>query len=342
MRQVRRAAVGALSALVLLAMVLLLTATTVLPGVARRYYLLLPGAVFPVAPAVQLPPERRQETGDLLYAIVYEAEATLSEALLAAARPGVRVVPYEEVIPAEVTTDESNQLNRRLMAESQTAAAVVALRAAGYPVAVNGQGVRIVEVVPGRPAAATLRPGDVIVAQDGEPVGLAAELIEGIRRRRPGDEVALTVLRDGARVDLRVGTVPSPGDPIRPAVGALVETVGFQTDLPFPVSVRSGDVIGPSAGLLFALGIYDALTPGRLGDGHKVAGTGTIGIDGEVGPVDGAAQKAIAAEQAGAELFLTPVENAAEARRAAASMRVVPVRTFAEALAAVDGLRAKD
>ena len=70
-------------------------------------------------------------------------------------------------------------------------------------------------------------------------------------------------------------------------VGANVETEGFELETPIPGDVEAGAVIGPSAGLMFALGIYDALTPGQLGGSQAVAGTGTLGSDGRVGPIDG-------------------------------------------------------
>jgi len=312
-----------------------LVASTALPGLAERYYLLLPGEVYPVAAAIELPPERRQEAGDLHYSIVYQAEADLLGALRRSIERGVRVVPYEAVIPRGTSPAESTRLNRRLMSESQTAAAIVALRAAGFHVGDGGDGVRITGTVERRPAHGVLLTDDVVLALDGASVRTANELIEAIRRRSPGDSVSLRVRRGSAELELAVGTVASPTEPARPVVGATIETENYRAKLPFPVTITSGEVIGPSAGLMFALGIYDMVTPGRLGGERRVAGTGTVGSDGRVGPVDGAAQKVIAAERAGASLFLVPVENAPDARRTARTIRVVPVATFDEALAAL-------
>jgi PDZ domain-containing protein len=218
------------------------------------------------------------------------------------------------------------------MNESQIAAAVVALRAAGYQVSVGGEGVRIVATLPGTPASESLRPGDIVLAIDGLRTGTATELIEAIRRRQPGETLELRLRREGSEATVRVGTVPAQNEPSRPMVGATVETEGFDARLPVQVSVESGAVVGPSAGLMFALGIYDALTPGELAAGVPIAGTGTIGLDGRVGPVDGARQKVIGAEQGGYRVFLAPAENAVEARAAASSIRVVSVATFDDAL----------
>jgi PDZ domain-containing protein len=332
----RRGLIGGSTLLVCLAVAAIsVVLTALLPGLASRYYLLLPGEAFPVGPRIKVPEELRKETGRLSFTVVYERAASLPDALVESTRRGVRVVPYEEIIPPGQTEEQSNQQARRLMNESQVAAAVVALRAAGYEVKVGGEGVRIVATLPATPAGAALRPGDVVLGIDGQQTGTATELIEAIRRHRPGETVELRVRRDGQEKAIRVGTVPSQSEPSRPMVGATVETEGFEARLPVAVSIESGAVVGPSAGLMFALGIYDALTPGELGGGLPVAGTGTIGLDGRVGPVDGARQKVIGAERAGYRLFLAPAENAVEARAAAASIRVVSVATFAEALDAL-------
>jgi PDZ domain-containing protein len=223
----RRMVVGAATLVAVGLLTSAIVMSTLLPGLARRYYLLLPGEVYPVGPAIQLPEEHRRETGDLRYAIVYQASASLPGALAATARPGVRVVPYESIIPRGTTVEESNRASRRLMSESQTAAAVVGLRAAGFPVRVGGEGVRIVGLIPDRPAAAVLRVGDVVLEQDGRSVGTASELIQAVSRRTPGDDVTLRVRRDSTTLELRVRTAPTPGELSRPSIGAYVETVSF-------------------------------------------------------------------------------------------------------------------
>lgn len=314
------------------------TVSSLLPGLAQRYYLLLPGEAFPVAPRIKVPEELRKETGQLAFTVVYERAASLPDAFVEATRPGVRVVKYEEIIPAGQTEEQSTEQHRRLMNESQVAATVVALRAAGYDVKIGGHGVRIVATQPGSPARESLKPGDVVVAIDGTRTGTSTDLIEEIRRRKPGDTVELRVRRGDEELTLRLGTVPSRSEPSRPMVGANVETEGFELETPIKVDVEAGAVVGPSAGLMFALGIYDALTPGALGGTLPIAGTGTLGMDGRVGPVDGIRQKVIGAERGGYKVFVAPAGSEKEARAAAASIRVVAVGTFDEALVALRGM----
>ena len=110
---------------------------------------------------------------------------------------------------------------------------------------------------------------------------------------------------------------------------------------PFSVRIRVGDIGGPSAGLMFALGIVDKLTPGNLTGGRFVAGTGEISADGTISAIGGIQQKMAGARQAGATLFLTPAANCADTAGAVpAGMRLVKVRNLAGAVSALHALEA--
>jgi PDZ domain-containing protein len=117
-----------------------------------------------------------------------------------------------------------------------------------------------------------------------------------------------------------------------------VSTYLFNVRTPFPVDIQSDNVGGPSAGFMFALGILDAVTDGDLTRGYYVAGTGTISQDGTVGAVGGAAEKALAAEQAGAQIFLVPKDDATEAGRWVYDLRIIPVERFEDAIHALCAL----
>lgn len=124
-----------------------------------------------------------------------------------------------------------------------------------------------------------------------------------------------------------------------PRIGIVILPVGLDVQLAFPVSIQTQKIAGgPSAGLMFALAVYDALSPDDLTHGWKIAGTGTIALDGTVGPIGGIAQKVAGAEWAGAEYFLVPREHEAEARNVAKNIKLIPVSTIQEALAALRAL----
>jgi Lon-like protease len=313
---------------------LLLAATlaALLAWAPSGYYVITPGGSYDVGERLEIPEGHRQEMGQLAFTAVYAREGSWARVLEAGLDRTAVVVPAEQVRPPGVSPAELSEINRRLIEESKSIAAVVALRAAGYDARVTGQGAEVNRVLEGMPVDGVLRPGDVIVAVDDQPVQTAVEVIEAARRHQVGDQVRLGIIRDDRREDVVVGTRASAEEPGRPVIGAAISTRAFDVDLPFPVEIDTENVGGPSAGLMFALGILDAVTDGVLTRGHPVAGTGTIAVDGTVGPIGGAAQKVVAAERDGAEVFLVPRENYEDARAQARSAHVVAVDRFADAV----------
>jgi PDZ domain-containing protein len=307
-------------------------------GGPSPYYTVTPGGTYDVASRVHVPEEQRRPAGHLAFTAVYEIPASWLEALRIKLNGQAELVPAEEVRPPGTTQEQINQTNKRLIDESKPVAAVVALRAAGYDVAITGQGVEVESVIAGMPAEGVLRTGDIIVAVDGQPTETTNALIEAIRRHQVGDQLTLTIRRDGQTQDVRVGTKSSPSEPGRPLVGVTISTYLFDVRLPFTVDIESDNVGGPSAGLMFALGILDAVTDGDLTRGYYVAGTGTIGADGSIGPIGGAAEKALAAERDGAQIFLAPKDNVDDAERWVHSIRIVPVERFDDAVRFLCGL----
>jgi PDZ domain-containing protein len=264
-------------------------------------------------------------------------ELGLLSALRAWVDPRYAVVPRELVYPDDVTPDEVRQENAELMSRSQESAKVAAIRQAGGTVT---ESVVIEAVLEGAPAQDRLRAGDVVRAVDATPVTDAEQVRDLVRQREPGQDVVFDVERDGEPVSVTVPTEPSPEDPAVPVVG-VTPAPGF--DLPYEVDIALGDEIGgPSAGLMFSVAIYDLLTPDPLTGGEHVAGTGTITPEGEVGPIGGIQQKIVAADDAGAAVFLAPAGNCEEARGASGDIPVVRVATLDDAIAAVRAVAAGD
>jgi PDZ domain-containing protein len=321
-----------------LPLILVSVAAFALSSLPSGYWVLTPGGSYEVGPRLEIPEEYREEMGRLAFTAVYAGPASWVDVVEAALDPAAELVPAEEIRPPGVSQREMNEANRRLIDESKSVAAVVALQAAGYDAEVTGQGALVAGVVPGLPAEGVLQPGDIIVAVDGQPAHTAVEVVELTRRRAVGEQVRLAIVRDGQPLEMTLGTAGSPNEPGRPVVGAAISTYQFDVRLPFPVEIETESVGGPSAGLMFSLGILDAVTDGDLTRGNFVAGTGTISADGSVGPIGGAAEKVVAAERDGATLFLVPTENEAEARRTARSIQVVPVARFDEAVHHLCGL----
>jgi PDZ domain-containing protein len=189
-------------------------------------------------------------------------------------------------------------------------------------------------VIDGAPADGVLVPGDVVVSVDGNPIGEPQDVVDAVTAHQPGETVEFVVERDGERRTETVGSRAAEDDG-RTIVG-FGPAIGYE--FPVQIDVNIDERIGgPSAGMIFALAIYDNLTPGALLDGMHVAGTGTVSADREVGPIGGIQQKIAAAADDGATLFLAPAGNCDEAAAAdPGEMRVVRIETLDDAIAAIE------
>jgi PDZ domain-containing protein len=257
-------------------------------------------------------------------------------ALRAWLTPHEAVVPQEELFGPGQTQQQVVTQDTQQMASSQQTATAAALCVLGIRFTTVDT---VVTVAKGLPAEGVLRRGDVITAVDGKPVTCNAAAASLIRARTPGAPVTLTVARtvNGHRVtrQLRLTTAAVQGHAV---VGVAVSE---RYVFPFSVKIRVGDIGGPSAGLMFALGIVDMLTPGNLTGGRFIAGTGEISADGTVSPIGGIQQKMVGARQAGATVFLTPAANCRDTAGAVPpGMRLVKVSTLGGAVSALKALAA--
>lgn len=306
------------------------------------YVALRPGSVRPVTEQVLVegadsyPPEQ-----SIAYTTVSVGTTTLLEAVVGWLDDDVDVVP-EEVIRGDRDAEENRRYNAQLMDTSKLLATAVALEHLGHEVAVRTSGTVVRQIAADAPAAEVLELDDVIVTVDGEPVDRPDEVGVLLQAGGPGASHRLTVERppgSGTTVEVDVATIPAPEDPARAIIGIAVEDRIVGADLPFDVLIDSGTVGGPSAGLAFTLAVIDVLTPGELTGGHLVATTGTIRLDGTVGPVGGAVQKAVSVRDAGYEVFLVPEAELDEVRATVGDdLAVIGVGTLAEALEALDAL----
>lgn len=249
--------------------------------------------------------------------------------------PERALVDRDAVYGEDVTAEEVRERNVQLLERSQETAKVAALRELGYEVP---ETIIVEAVVDDTPADGVLQPGDAIAQVDGEPVSTPEDVIDAVTAREPGESVSVVIRRDGRERQLSLDTVENP-DTGEAMVGAGIAP-GYE--LPVEIKINIDDRIGgPSAGTIFALAIYDTLTPGALLDGAHIAGTGTITDDGDIGPIGGIQQKIVAAEEEGADVFLAPAGNCDQAAGAPnGDMPVVPVETFDDALEAAQAVAA--
>ena len=276
--------------------------------------------------------------GKILYTTVSVRERVNAYALLWGWLNSDVAVVSDRSVRGSVSPKQFQQLNVQAMTDSKKTAEAVALEHLGYHV-LQGRGALVRAVVAGSPAAAILQPNDVIVAVDGKPVAVRDEAVDDIKARKPGDHVRLSVVR-GQGSPRALEAVLRPGPDGGPQLGVTLDTEGLDVKLPFEINIDSGSVVGPSAGVAYALELIDVLTPGELTGGTTVAATGELGLDGSITAIGGVAQKTVTVERAGARVFLVPRANLAEARaKAGKQLKVYAVGTIDDALKVLGSLK---
>jgi PDZ domain-containing protein len=309
------------------------------------YYVLTPGQAQSVAGLVTVPAaQAHASTGRLLLTDVELDNMRYLQFIPAWFDPDATIVSAG-ALTGNLPVSEFDAQGNVDMAESQLTAEAVALRQLGYRVPERDVGVTVYVLDPSAPAYKVLHVGDVVTAIDGIPTPNPDALVSVVHRYKPGETVTLQVgsiqsPTPGHAVTIRLASIRQHGT-VQPLIGigdphVPIASMGTQPvySLPFPVTISSDNIGGPSAGLVFTLGIIDSLTGGHLTGGKVVAATGTIRPDGSVGDVGGVAQKTVAVERAGAKLFLVPPQELSEAlSKATGGLQVKAVSTLAQALA---------
>jgi len=319
----------------------LLTIVVITLGLVLRlpYYVMSPGSSRPTESLISVSGAQTYENdGAVDFLTVSLRQATPVEALAAWVNPDLDLTPEEDILGKQ-TPDQNRDLNIRMMSDSKDAAQYQALTRLGYTVESNGTGAVVAAVVESGPSASALVPGDVIVSANGRQISFSQELINVISATAPGSTITLGVepfdaTMDGARParDVQVVLGARESDPSKGFLGVSTFTRDLAFNYPVQISIDSGRVGGPSAGLAFTLGILDVMTPGSLTGGLKVSATGTMALDGTVGPIGGIHQKVMASRRAGVDLMLVPASEVDEARKYAGDLRIEPVESLTQAL----------
>ena len=278
--------------------------------------------------------------GNLYQLTVRRDEANVFVYLWSLINESYDLYPREVILPDGVTPQELSEISIQNMRTSENVAIAVALKNIGYEIESKGDGVAVVGLLEDSPVKDKLKKGDLINSINNTDIYSATEFISSLRTYSIGETVSIGLLReiDDVKEQIYIKTtliehVEYEGEPM---VGFLATTVNERFDFPFEIDIKTGNVGGPSAGLMMALNVYNNLIPEDITNSMIVAGTGTIEIDGSVGPVGGIKQKIIAAKRAGAELILVPVANFEEAKPLETDKTsIVAVDSFDEALSVI-------
>lgn len=251
--------------------------------------------------------------------------------LSAAVDPSQDIVPMEIFYPEGVSVDDRKQANQAEMTSSQDAATAASLNALGIDFS---QTLSVGQVSEDGPAAGLLQLDDELVAVNGMPVSSYRELRSQIQANGAGTSATFSIVRDGVAQDVRITPVGVDEDGRQVALIGVAVATTFE--FPLDVNIQLERIGGPSAGLMFALGISDLLIPLDLAAGLKVSGTGTIDSEGNVGSIGGLAQKVFAAERQTSDLIFIPADQCALVPPDALNrIAIVPVATLTEAIDAL-------
>jgi PDZ domain-containing protein len=314
--------------------VVVLVAVIALWRIPSQYQIYLPATAQSVTPMIAVDGHpAKTGRGDLLMTFVAEPDSNLLEELLAHFDPDATITP----LPPHYSQSQDQTANHQLMLSSEDTAILVALCRDGYKDLCSG-GLAVQAIEPYSKATGILKAGDVITAVNGTATITADELRAAIGGLRPGAIMSLKIVRANKTLRVHVQTISSPNPPHQTVVGiAFVPAppFAFPAKLPIGIKINSGSIGGPSAGLMFTLGILNRLSSTDLTHGQRIAGTGVINLDGTVSAIGGVKQKVIGAQWSGARYFFIPCDggNYSDATRVVGhKMTLVPVNTLDDAL----------
>ncbi|MFV0493789.1 PDZ domain-containing protein [Mycobacterium sp.] len=250
--------------------------------------------------------ETHPTTGHLNMTTVSQRDGlSLGEAITLWISGQEQLVPRDLVYPPGKSRDEVDKANDADFKNSEDSAEYAALGYLKYPEAVT-----VASVSDEGPSSGKLKPGDAIDAVDRQPVADIEQFTTLLKGTKPGQVVTIDYRRKNEPAGVAEITLGSNEDRDYGFMGVAVLNAPWA---PFEVDFNLANIGGPSAGLMFSLAVVDKLTSGDLVGSTFVAGTGTINVDGKIGPIGGITHKMAAARAAGATVFLVPAKNCYEA-----------------------------
>ena len=320
-------------------------------------YALVPADAEQVEPRLSINGATTYDTkGRIYFVTITQPKISLLDWLVTRDDAAARFLSHHDKY-GDRTAQQLTQSGQQQMRSAKDNAMFVALKAAGYPVELvpgdvvidfmlclkaNATGTKCEQY---SPADELLDPGDKLTAVDGKPVKTADDLGPILKPIAPGTKIDVEFTRGSEAMKGQIETIVAPGeDPPRTIIGFRpIDTTTVKLPTGINVSIDTDLIGGPSAGLAFTLTLIDRLTEGDLMGGKKVAVTGTIDLDGNVGAIGGLNSKASAVKQVGVKYFLVPTnqgmdgpDGIAQARKVVGSdVEIIPVATLQEALAAL-------
>lgn len=323
-------------------------------------YIMKPGSAYDVSEFVTVAGGDTDDEGTMSLMTVAMQQATPITYLWAKTQKYQKIMNIQQVRNPLEDDEEYSVRQMKLMSDSQFNAKYVAFNKAGLDYNVHFKGVFVLNVLDGGASDGILKAGDEIIEVDGQKIESQEMLVDLLKNIRLGNQVEIKYVRnDKSQVEI-VTLQEIPGsEEKRAGLGiTYAESKTIQTTP--EVSMRTEDIGGPSAGLMFTLEILNQLIPEDLTKGYNIAGTGEMYTDGTVGRIGGIDYKVIAADRDGMEIFFAPDDEISSelkakypdlesnyatavktAKNIGTKMKIVPVKTIDDAIAYLEQLEPK-
>lgn len=311
------------------------------------YYIFSPGSAEQIRPMVQVKQGGFPEKGTFMLTTVSVREANVMGYLSTKFNSNEELYNLNVIRQKGETEGEYNERQSYIMQSSQSSAIIVAYQKAKIPYHIQIDRVVVLQTLKDMPAIAVLTAGDVFETVDDKKIDSALTLQDYLKTKKAGDTVIIKFLRANIEKEASLTLALLPLDTTvkdaKPRAGLGIVPANVQSihadDEKKQVTIKAGEIGGPSAGLMFSLEIYNQLVDGDITRGYRIAGTGTIGEKAnmeEVGAIGGISHKIVAAEREGAEYFFAPAANMKDAQAKAdkihAKMKIISIATMEQAL----------
>ncbi len=295
------------------------------------YYISAPGGISNVAKRIHM--ENANEVkGSFNLTYVSEYKATLPVLIFANLMKDWDIEKKEDVLAENQTSNELEFMEKVLLKEAAQNAVIYAYEKAGKEVEITNRQVIVNYVFSN--ANTDLKTGDELISINDKKITSKLMLQNEIQKYKKNDKIIFKVKHNNNKEYERFAYITELEE--RKLVGIYIsELIDFKVDPDIKITFDSAES-GPSGGLMTALAIYNYLIEDDITNGLKIAGTGTLDLEGNVGAIGGVKYKILGANKDKVKYFIIPTDNYEEAKKIIEErdldIKLYPVNTFDETL----------
>lgn len=292
------------------------------------YYINMPGGTIKVNDRIECK-KCSDINGSLNMLYVTEYEATVPTYLLSLVIPNWDLERISEQQISNETPEDIYNRNRLMLENSVDNAIYVAYTNSNKEINVKSKKNIVIATTKNN----GLNIGDEVLKINGKEIENIEEIRNIIQNSAVNKKLLFKVLRNNKEEDIQVKVIKQNS---KKMIGAVITTdYDYELDPKIKLKFRSSES-GSSGGMMLALSIYTKINDQDIIKGRKIAGTGTIDYEGNVGKIDGIKYKIMGAHKDKMDIVLVPKENYKEAISVAEKnhykLKLVKVETFKDVI----------